>query len=397
VQFAIVDVDLDGPIARVHRPAGAHDGALLIGRRDRVPIGSCFHVGPLDPDDQAVAALLERRPDEPPGPVDVPLSITVAVCTKDRPDLLARCLDAIARSIAAAGDEVVAEMLVIDNASGDERTRDTALAAGSRCVREEVPGLDVARNAAVAAATGAVLAFVDDDVVVDELWVRTLARAFAAHPEAVAVTGHIRAYRLDTDAQIEFERTGGFAMGWEPLSLDRTVRGDVPFGPNLGVGCNMAFRRDLFARIGQFDDALDTGRPLPGGGDLDILIRAALAGPIWYEPSALVFHEHRRDFEALRYQFYSWGKSWAVVLFKWYRLAPEHRVQLRWSARRTLRRYGRDLLLGPRGKGIHRREDAAAMILGFCVASLGAYGRSQRRMANRRVRAYARVAGTSGS
>lgn len=394
MRFAIVDIDLDGAAPRVCRPEGSYDGALLIARRDRVPVGSCFHVGPLDPDDAIVVAQLERRPDDPPGPAGAPASLTVAVCTKDRPDLLARCLDSIVRSIAAAGDEVAAELLVVDNASSDGRTREVAVAAGARCIREEVPGLDVARNAAVAGATGALLAFVDDDVVVDELWVRTLVRAFAAHPESVAVTGLIRAFRLDTDAQIEFERTGGFAMGWEPLALDRAVRGDVPFGPNLGVGCNMAFRRSLFDRIGQFDDALDTGRPLPGGGDLDILIRAALAGPIWYEPSALVFHEHRRDFEALRYQFYSWGKSWAVVLGKWYRLSPEYRPQLRWTARRTLRRYGRDLLLGPRGRGIHRRQDAAAMIFGFCVASIGAYGRSQRRVANRRVHAYARVAGT---
>jgi hypothetical protein len=93
-------------------------------------------------------------------------------------------------------------------------------------------------------------------------------------------------------------------------------------------------------------------------------------GPVVYEPSAVVFHEHRADAKALRYQFYTWGKSWSVLLLKWYRLAPVHRPALRVAARKAVRGYGRDLVFGP-GRGIYRRIHAALMAGGFVVGATG--------------------------
>ena len=56
----------------------------------------------------------------------------------------------------------------------------------------------------------------------------------------------------------------------------------------------MVLRTVAVRELGGFDEALDTGPPLPGGGDLDIWSRLARAGhPLVYEPRLLVFHRHR--------------------------------------------------------------------------------------------------------
>jgi hypothetical protein len=91
----------------------------------------------------------------------------------------------------------------------------------------------------------------------------------------------------------------------------------------------MAFRKAAFARVGGFDAALDVGTPAGGGGDLDMfhpLVARGLA--LWYEPRALVWHQHRREMEALRRQLYDDGKSFTVCLLKLLRTGsvPRHRV-----------------------------------------------------------------------
>jgi glycosyltransferase involved in cell wall biosynthesis len=371
-----------GPGGRDDR--GALTGPALVVARDAgVPVGSVFVpvggsvTGSLDD-------AVEHRHGAPlAAAATTPVVITVVVCTRNRPELLRRCLTAVQTSIDAAGDEVDASVLVIDNASDDDGPAAVATSLGVAVVREPVPGLDVARNRAVASSRGDVVAFVDDDVVVEPTWLRTLARTFAAHPDAVAVTGGVMAYILATEAQATFEQCGGFFKGWRAGPLDRTTRPDLPFDPSIGVGCNMAFRRAALEVTGPFDEALDTGPPLAGGGDLDMLVRMARLGTVLYEPSALVRHEHRTTLEALGAQYRSWGLSWGAVLHKWYRMSPPDRRLIRRVTGRTLRWYGHDLVV-PRAPGRLRHGDAWRLLVGFVIGATTAYPRSQRRMAARR-------------
>jgi glycosyltransferase involved in cell wall biosynthesis len=312
------------------------------------------------------------------------VAITVAICTKDRPALLATCLASVYEAIRAAGSEVEAEIVVVDNASTSDETQRIAEGAGAVCVREAVAGLDVARNRAVAAASKDVVAFIDDDVVVDQLWLRTLARTFAANPDAHAVAGAVRALRLDTPARVDFERSGGFTPQWEPARLVVDGTDDLPFRTGIAAGCNMAFRATSLQRAGPFDEALDTGRPMPGGGDLDMVIRMLMEGPFVYEPAAVVFHDHRADWKSLRYQYYSWGKGWGAVLAKWYRRAPEHRRCIRGVMRSVARDYTTLFVRGPRHTYSYRRSHTVLLAGGFLAGIFGSYERSQRRMQQRR-------------
>jgi GT2 family glycosyltransferase len=380
-----VEVDLDG-VPDGQAGLALRPRTLVVARRLGVPVGSrLFDRSPPQPRDALVRELL-MRPDDPPGPSGVPLAVTVAVCTKDRPDLLRRCLASVAAAAAVAGEEATLDVLVVDNASADDESRRVVLAAGGRYAREPVPGLDFARNRAVRESAGPVIAFVDDDVVVDPTWLRTLVRSLAAHPEACAVSGQVLALRVDTPARFEFERTTGFSLGWEPLTFTPALGPEMPFRPGMGVGCNMALRRAALEQVGPFDEALDTGRPLPGGGDLDMMIRMVLAGGVFFEPSATVFHDHREDWPALRYQFYSWGKGWAAVLDKWYRSHREYRPRIRGVSKDMVRSLVAGVVRGPRRTGSYRRWHCVLFGVGFVAGWAGSYGRSVKRVEARRRR-----------
>ena len=86
---------------------------------------------------------------------------------------------------------------------------------------------------------------------------------------------------------------------------------------SFGAGCNMVFRREAVLALGGFDEALDTGPPLPGGGDLDIFYRVARAGAAdRLRARMLVYHQHRQDRDALRRQYWTWGPGFMAFVAK---------------------------------------------------------------------------------
>lgn len=267
-----------------------------------------------------------------------PPSLTIAICTKDRAKRLTRLLDSL-RPVIAASRFRATELLVIDNASVDSATRDAVAAfAGVRYVFEPRAGLDFARNAAVRHATGDLLAFLDDDVVVDRDWLDGLFVAWQGCPDAGGFSGLVLPYRLDTEAQVQFELRGGFGRGFEPRTF-HAASAENPLHPVgsgvIGAGCNMAFDRSLLLALGGFDEALDTGAPLPGGGDLDIFYRVLRSGrAIVYEPRYAVYHEHRETLPQLKRQYWSWGLGFMAFLAKSRRsdpaLARKQAAILRW-------------------------------------------------------------------
>jgi GT2 family glycosyltransferase len=280
-------------------------------------------------------ALAQRWPND--SDTLVP-SLSIAICTKDRAQRLARLLGSLVPLIATSRFRST-EVVVIDNASVDSATRDAVAGfAGVRYVFEPRAGLDFARNAAMRHATGELLAFLDDDVVVDCDWLDGLFTAWQGCPDAGGFSGLVLPYRLDTEAQVQFELRGGFGRGFEP-KVFHAASADNPLHPVgagvIGAGCNMAFDRSLLLSLGGFDEALDTGAPLPGGGDLDIFYRVLRSGrPIVYEPRYAVYHEHRETLPQLRRQYWSWGLGFMAFLAKSRRSDPTLRRKqsaiLRW-------------------------------------------------------------------
>ena len=313
-------------------------------------------------------------------------SLTVAICTKDRPENLSRCLESllkIDKSISEGSPSF--EILVVDNAPSDERTKKLVSALPSvRYVQEPKPGLDFARNRALQKATGKILAFLDDDVTVDNQWLGGLVEAWAENPDAAAFTGLVLPYELATEAQILFEQRGGFGRGFEKIRYSQILPGNplYPCGAGIfGAGCNMAFQREILLKLGGFDEALDTGSPLPGGGDLDIFYRLIRAGySLVYEPRYLVFHQHRREYEKLRHQYWTWGLGFMAFVVKSYQSDPPQRSRLRhlvwWWVKDQLDQFQKSV----RGHHVLDPTMILAELWGGVVGLLGEYHRSLRRI-----------------
>jgi GT2 family glycosyltransferase len=396
--YLLADLELTQPLPTLCLSSEETGIALILRRKNR-PMGFLMAAKPPDsiltPEELAplISAEVGTRllqeslreellPTVEPRPFP---SLSVAICTKDRPDSLARCLESLQNLQIAAGDPRF-EILVIDNAPSDDRTQTLVTALPHvRYVREPMPGLDFARNRAIAAATGVLLAFIDDDVVVDRQWFDGLMEAWQENPDAGAFTGQVLPFELATAAQVLFERRGGFRHGFEKVRYGQTAPDDTlriyPCSTGrFGVGCNMAFRRDVLQKIGGFDEALDTGRPLPGGGDHDIFYRVIRAGfPLVYEPHYLVFHQHRREYEKLRHQYWTWGLSLMAFIAKSYQSDPEESAKWRrllgWWFQHQLRQFLRSLL----GRHALTPDLVLAELSGGVVGLLGEYSRSLKR------------------
>jgi glycosyltransferase involved in cell wall biosynthesis len=238
--------------------------------------------------------------------------ITVVLCTRERPGALARCLDSL------LGQQYPRfRVLVVDNAPATDATAEVVRSAARRgrveYLLEPKAGLSFARNTAVAAAPGEILAWIDDDEVADPHWLAEVARALAEHPEADVVSGVIVPAELETRAQLWFEQFGGHSKG-------RGFRPDA-FGPDtahrqsplyplppFGTGANMTFRPGVIERIGGFDTALGAGTPAMGSEDTLAFTQVLLTGgTIVYQPTAVTHHYHRRDVEGLYKQMVGYG------------------------------------------------------------------------------------------
>lgn len=398
--YAIADIELSEPLPELVLGPD-EDGVFLLLRAYGRPVHYEMHAlsagARLDGDE--VARLLDRRvahallehalAAELRPPVAVrPVSLTVAVCTRARPGLLASCLSSVlALRAESPADARHFEVLVVDNDPPDDATQRLVDGLpGVRYVREARPGLDFARNRVLAEATGTWTAYLDDDVVVDRGWLEGLEEAVAEHPDAASVTGLVLPLELATEAQIIFERRGGFGRGCSKRRFAGPAGPDNPLFPLgagiFGAGCNMVLRTDLVRTLGGFDEALDTGPPLPGGGDLDIWCRIALAGhALVYEPRLLVFHRHRPNQAGLRRQYRSWGEGFMAYLTKTARVDSTQRRKaarlLAWWLRDELENVAASL----RPRAGMPVDLALAELAGGLAGLCGSYGRSRRRVA----------------
>lgn len=252
---------------------------------------------------------------------DAPFA-SVIVATRDRPESLATCL----RHLLSL-EYPRYEIIVVDNAPKTAATANLVRRrygdlARVRYVREDRPGLAAAHNRGVRAAKGAIVAFTDDDVVVDARWLAELVGGFRAAENVGCVTGSILPVELETPAQVWIEQYGGFGKGFRrrifDLAENRPRSPLYPFTAGMfGSGANMAFTVSALRASGGFDPALGAGSVALGGDDLAAFFGVITSGyRLVYEPAAIVHHLHRRDYAGLRRQVYGYGVGLTAYLTK---------------------------------------------------------------------------------
>ena len=399
-QYALLDIESTQPLPCMRLSREDVDGIAVLVRRKGKPL--YFWMEALPGDKPLTAKELEQRiikksgtalvkaaiRDEmrPPVKPHEPPSITVAICTKDRTGLLSRCLRSLrAMDPVGSGGSLSLEVLVVDNAPSTKDTETIVSSCpGVRYIVEPRPGLDFARNRALREARGDLVAYIDDDVVVDKGWLAGLMEAWNANPDAAAFTGQVLPLELTTRAQIIFEKRGGFRRGFDPVRYGAKLDNHPAYPCSAGVfgtGANMVFQKQILKDLNGFDEALDTGPPLPAAGDHDIFYRLIRTGhTIVYAPDLLVFHEHRRGLWSLTRQYWSWGLGVMTHMDKIRRTDPA----LRKTRRYLLQLWFNEHLIELTAAMLRQKSIPCYMVLaemaGGVIGLFGGYDRSVKRM-----------------
>jgi glycosyltransferase involved in cell wall biosynthesis len=212
--------------------------------------------------------------------------VSVVVCCYNAALTLDECLESLDRL-----EYPNYEVIVVDDGSKDN-THEIIQEYDVRCIRVPNGGLSKARNLGIEAARGEMVAFIDSDAYADREWLYYLVSALEEHG-AAAVGGPNLSPREDGFiAQCVDESPGNPTC----VLVDNERAEHIP-------GCNMAFRKEAFARVGLFD-----AEHRAAGDDVDLCWRLLVADKkIVYHPSAVVWHHRRPTIRAYLRQQNGYG------------------------------------------------------------------------------------------
>jgi glycosyltransferase involved in cell wall biosynthesis len=212
------------------------------------------------------------------------MDVSLIICTRDRCQQLARCLE----SIRETSFSRPWELIIVDNGSIDatETVVETfvkSFSGKATYLLEPKFGLGKAHNMGLTVASGEILAFTDDDCYPTPDFLHQIWSIFASDESVGYISGRILLhdpYDIPT------------AVNESVVPLVFPARSFVPIGSVQGA--NMAFRRQTLIDIGGFDPIFGPGA-LFNAEDIDAAGRASAAG--WegrYCPEVVVRHHHGR-------------------------------------------------------------------------------------------------------
>jgi GT2 family glycosyltransferase len=347
----LLDLELSQPLPAASRgPGNRYRRAIALVRLHRIPVGLVPLELPVEPEELAraiwenagPAVAQHLRADDLPEVAGLTAAglappmrprcrsarerilarapaVSVVIATRERVSGLQSCLESLLEL-----DYPRFEIVVVDNAPVSDATKRVVDGMSGarvpvRYVREDRPGLARAHRCALEVIDSELVAFTDDDVLVDRDWLTALAEAFAEAADVACVTGLILPTELETTAQIWLERRAQLNKGFERTVFRQGDGGHDALFPyasgRFGSGANMAFKVEALRAIGGFDVATGVGTPARGGDDLAAFFRVVKSGfALVYEPRALLWHAYRRDLARLRRQMFDYGAGLTAYL-----------------------------------------------------------------------------------
>jgi glycosyltransferase involved in cell wall biosynthesis len=222
--------------------------------------------------------------------------VSVVVCSYNGGRTIADCLTGL-----LALDYPDFEVIVVNDGSTDA-TGDIAEEFGVRVITTKNKGLSSARNAGLQAATGEIVAYIDDDAYPDPHWLTYLAHTFLTTDHAAVGGPNIAPPGDGRIADCVASSPGGPV---HVLLTDRVAE-HIP-------GCNMAFRRSCLLEVGGFDPQYRVA-----GDDVDVCWRIQQRGwTLGFSPAATVWHHRRNSVRAYLKQQRSYGIAEAMLEKKW--------------------------------------------------------------------------------
>jgi O-antigen biosynthesis protein len=220
-------------------------------------------------------------------------AISVVICTYNGAATLRECLDGALRM--GYPDY---EVIVVSDGSTDGSAEIAGEYDRVRVIETARAGLAAARNAGLNAASGEIVAYLDDDAIPEPDWLEHLAAAFSSGDYAAVGGPNVLPPGSGKVAQCVANAPGGPT---HVLLSDRDAE-HIP-------GCNMAIRTSALRDIGGFDS-----RFRAAGDDVDVCWRLLDAGHrIGFSPGAVVRHHRRASVSAYLRQQRAYGKAEALL------------------------------------------------------------------------------------
>jgi glucosyl-dolichyl phosphate glucuronosyltransferase len=272
------------------------------------------------------------------------MELSVIICTWNRAESLRRTLRSLQGCHLPAGRNW--EVVIVDNNSTDEtgvvcREFLAQEPERYRYIVEKRQGKSFALNAGIQSAAGGILAFTDDDVVIDPAWLVETLRAFETQ-NCTGVGGKIIPL-WESNKPSWFISEGPYKLLPAIVSYSLGEDGCEIRAPALGA--NLSIRKEAFTKYGMFRTDLGptTGSEIRGE-DNELCWRLLRAGErLWYAPKAIVFHpveERRIDKRYFKAWYYGMGQSRPRI-----ERPPEGATRYFGFPRYMLRWYFRDLFL----------------------------------------------------
>jgi len=206
---------------------------------------------------------------------DNPL-VTVIICTYNRADFLKKCLDSI---FDQTYDKFEA---IIVNGPSTDRTENLLRKYPFKIIQQKNKGgLSAARNLGIKEAKGEIIAFIDDDAIADENWIKNHVKKYK-DKKVGGVGGTIYGKNGKIDEYCKKVNKFGILKREK-----KTVHSGYTWF-NTTCGCNTSFRRNVLEEIGGFDEYYNYWFD-----ETDVCVSIAKAGyKIEYEYDAIVYHYH---------------------------------------------------------------------------------------------------------
>ena len=289
--------------------------------------------------------------------------VSVIVCTIGARSLLEECLDSL-----VAQRCTHYEILVVLNGEPSDKFAMRVAGYPVRLFNERQRGVCIARNRGTAAAYGELLCFVDDDVVADPDWIHEIIRGFE-DPKVACVTGRVRLEgallsRETLERSYESERAlSQWTLDKREPNWYRTV-----LGPDVGFGCNMAFRKKFLQSHRMFPEDMGAGGVI-GATDETFMFFQVLRHDlrIHHSPNAVVTHVYENEPQKQKSRMKEVCS--AIVALHLKLLIEESGFRLA-TLKLLLRAFKRRLWRILRGEGIFRHRHEGLSVVERCGADL---------------------------
>lgn len=237
--------------------------------------------------------------------------VTFVVVNWNGENYLSECLDSIQNQSYRS-----VELIVVDNASTDSSLQILKDRPGLRLIQNDKNlGFGPANNQALVEARGEIIAFINNDIVLDRTWLQKITAPMIERSEVGMCAGKTLSYQ-----QPEMIDNTGHLLYWDGVNRGRgRMQKDCgqfdqvteAFFPS-GAAC--IFRTEMLRKIGYFDEDFYLY-----GDDTELGIRARLTG--WecaFTPDAVAYHRYSGSssaYDPIKFFFVERNRMWVVLKY----------------------------------------------------------------------------------